>query len=81
VERDLAGARVVSAREERTTGQPPAKPGATRKRARASAPRAARATPAARTGATRRLARNEVSPSPGLDDPWADLHPARIWPD
>jgi hypothetical protein len=40
------------------------------------------ATPADGAGTTRRPARNEDQlPPPGSDDPWIDLHPARIWPD
>lgn len=43
----------------------------------ATAPRAPE-----RTAATRRIARNEDQlPPPSLDDPWGNLHPARIWPD
>jgi hypothetical protein len=59
------------------------KPRAAPKTAGASTRRAvARTTPAARTGTTRRFARNEDQlPPPSFDDPWVDLHPARIWPD
>jgi hypothetical protein len=45
-------------------------------------PSAARFSAAATTRTARRFARNDDElPPPSLDDPWGNLHPARIWPD
>lgn len=51
------------------------------KQASTSGAKSVRPTPASRSPAVRPAAEFIQSPSENLDQPWQDLHPARVWPD